>query len=67
MNAPKRNGIDEMYRGGVRVFASLIIIFGVVIVIATLVQGGGPLAVGFLLGLGFIALGAARLWLTFKS
>ena len=67
MSSPKRNGIDEMYRGGVRVFASLIIIFGVVIVIATLVRGGGPLSVGLLLGLGFIALGSARLWLTFKS
>ena len=67
MSSPKRNGIDEMYRGGVRVFASLIIIFGVVILIATLAKGGGPLAVGFMLGLGFIALGAARLWLTFKS
>ena len=63
---PERNGIDEMYRGGVRVFASLIIIFGVVILIATLVHGGGPLAVGLWLGLGFIGLGIARLWLTFK-
>jgi hypothetical protein len=63
---PRRNGIDEMYRGGVRVFASLIIIFGMVILITTLVNGGGPLSVGLLLGLGFVALGVARLWLTFK-
>ena len=66
MTAPKRNGIDEMYRGGVRVFAALIIIFGVVILVSTLAHGGGPLSVGLLLGLGFIALGVARLWLTFK-
>ena len=66
MTAPKRDGIDEMYRGGVRVFSALIIIFGVVILVSTLAHGGGPLSVGLLLGLGFIALGAARLWLTFK-
>jgi hypothetical protein len=66
MSQPERNGIDEMYKGGVRVFAALIIIFGVVILISTLIHGGGPLAVGFLLGLGFTALGVARLWLTFK-
>ncbi len=66
MSGGKRNGIDEMYRGGVRVFSGLIIIFGVVILISTIAHGGGPLAVGFLLGLGFTALGIARLWLTFK-
>lgn len=60
----KKNGIDEMYTGAVRVFSALIIIFGVVILISTLAQGGGPLSVGFLLGLGFLALGCARLYLT---
>ncbi len=59
----RRNGIDEMYAGAVRIFASLIIFFGIVIVVATVVQGGGPTSVGLLMGLGFIALGAARLWL----
>jgi len=60
----KRNGIDEMYTGAVRVFSSLIIIFGVVILISTIAKGGGPISVGFVLGLGFLALGGARLYLT---
>jgi hypothetical protein len=60
---PRRNGIDEMYTGAVRVFASLIIIFGVVILVSTLVKGGGPLSVGFLLGLAFLGLGCGRLYL----
>jgi hypothetical protein len=59
----KPNGIDEMYTGAVRIFASLIVAFGIVILVATLVQGGGPFSVGVLLGLGFIALGSARLYL----
>ena len=52
-----------MYAGTVRVFASAIIAFGVVILVATLVQGGGPISVGVLLGVAFIGLGAGRLYL----
>ena len=61
--SPRRDGVEEMYSGAVRVFSSLIIIFGVVIVVSTLVQGGGPLSVGMLIGLGFVALGAGRLYI----
>ena len=53
-----------MYTGAVRVFSALIIIFGLVILAVTLAHGGGPLSVGFLLGLGFLGLGCARLYLT---
>ncbi len=59
----KRNGIDEMYTGAVRVFSALIIIFGVVILAATISKGGGPLSIGIVLGLAFVALGSARLYL----
>ncbi|MFN2613024.1 MAG: hypothetical protein ABR536_06625 [Solirubrobacterales bacterium] len=62
----RRNGIDEMYTGAVRVAASLILAFGIIIVVATVVHGGGPLSTGVVLGLGFIALGSARLWLAFR-
>ncbi len=62
----KRNGVDELYAGAVRVFASLIIIFGVAILVSTLVRGGGPFSVGVVLGLGFVALGAARLYLALR-
>ncbi len=63
----KRDGINEMYTGAVRVFASLIVLFGAVILIVTLARGGGPLSVGVLMGLGFIALGAGRLYLAYRS
>jgi hypothetical protein len=54
---------DEGYQLAVRIFSVTIIGFGVAILIVTLARGGGPLAVGVLFGLLFIALGSGRLWL----
>jgi hypothetical protein len=36
---------------------------GVAVVVVTLAGGGGPLALGFVVGVLFAALGAARIWL----
>jgi hypothetical protein len=36
---------------------------GVAILVLTLVSGGGPLSLGILLGVAFVAVGAGRLWL----
>jgi hypothetical protein len=44
-----------------------IVIFGVLILILTLARGGGPLAVGVLFGLLFIALGSGRLYLSMRG
>jgi hypothetical protein len=55
---------DEGYQLAVRIFSVTIIGFGVAILIVTLARGGGPLAVGVLFGLLFIALGSGRLWLS---
>jgi hypothetical protein len=33
-----------------------------VILVTTLAAGGGPLSVGFVLGLAFLAVGGGRLW-----
>jgi hypothetical protein len=41
-----------------------IIGFGVAMLVLTLARGGGPLAVGVLFGLLFIALGCGRLYLS---
>lgn len=58
---------DEVYRGVTRILAAIITGFGIAIVAMTIARGGGPLAVGTLLGLGFTALGAGRLYLSFRS
>jgi multisubunit Na+/H+ antiporter MnhB subunit len=58
---------DEVYRGVTRIFAVLIVGFGIAIVIITLAAGGGPLSAGVLIGLLFSALGAGRLYLSLRG
>jgi hypothetical protein len=54
---------DQGYRLAVRVFSVTIIVFGLAMLVVTLANGGGPLAVGVLFGLLFVALGCGRLYL----
>jgi hypothetical protein len=44
------------------VFSGAMVVLGVAIVARTLAGGGGPLALGILLGLLFVAAGAGRIW-----
>ena len=43
--------------------STLIVVIGVALVVVTIAQGGGPLAIGVLLGVLFVALGVGRLYL----
>lgn len=45
------------------VLSVLLVIIGAVMVVSTIARGGGPLAVGVLVGLLFAGAGAARLYL----
>jgi hypothetical protein len=63
----KRPSADEGYQLAVRIFSVTIIGFGLVMLIITLARGGGPLAVGVLFGLLFIALGSGRLYLSTRE
>ena len=60
----RRPSADEGYQLAVRIFSVVIIGFGVAMLVLTLAPGGGPLAVGVLFGLLFIALGSGRLYLS---
>jgi hypothetical protein len=42
--------------------SGIIVLIGLAIIVRTLAAGGGPLALGLLLGLLFVAAGAGRLW-----
>ena len=53
--------VDRAYLAGSRALSALLCLVGVVLVAATLIRGGGPLALGVVVGLLFAALGAARL------
>ena len=57
---------DEVYRGVTRLFAVLIVGFGLTIVTVTLVNGGGITAIGVWIGLIFTGLGAGRLYLSLR-
>lgn len=58
---------DEVYRGVTRLFAVVIIGFGLAILVVTIAGGGGPLSTGVLLGLLFTGLGAGRLYLAVRN
>ncbi len=58
---------DEVYRGVTRLFAAIIIGFGIVIIVITLVHGGNAAAGGVWIGLIFTALGAGRLYLSLRG
>ena len=51
-----------MHQRAVRILSFVILALGLAILISTVANGGG--AVGFLLGLAFLAVGAGRLWLS---
>jgi hypothetical protein len=57
---------DEVYRGVTRVFAAIILAFGLTIVIVTIAHGGGMASFGVLIGIVFCVLGAARLYLSLR-
>lgn len=65
MSDPDRG--ERLYRGAVRGFSLAFIAIGLLVLVTTLANGGGPASLGFLLGLAFLAVGAARLWLGLRS
>ena len=58
---------ERIYHGSIRAFSILFIALGVVILATTLGAGGGPLSVGTLLGVIFVAIGAGRLWIATRT
>jgi hypothetical protein len=58
---------ERIYQGSVRVFSLVFIALGLALLISTLAAGGGPLSVGTLLGLAFLAVGAGRLWIASRT
>jgi hypothetical protein len=57
MSSPER-----LYHGSVRALSVVFIVLGVALLGITLGSGGGPLSIGVLMGVGFVAVGCGRLW-----
>ncbi len=45
-----------------RVLSVLMVVLGLAILVSTIARGGGPLAIGMLLGVLFVAAGVGRLY-----
>lgn len=57
---------ERFYRGSIRAISFLMIVLGLAILVSTLLNGGGPLSVGVLIGVAFVAVGAGRLWVSVR-
>jgi hypothetical protein len=55
--------VERAYLAGSRALSAILCLVGATLLVTTLVRGGGPLALGVVMGVLFCALGAARLWL----
>jgi hypothetical protein len=53
-----------VYARSVQLLSLAFLALGLLILISTFTHGGGPISLGTLLGLAFVAVGIARLWLT---
>jgi hypothetical protein len=54
---------DRAYHGAIKVFSLAFAVIGVVLLVVTLVNGGGPASIGFLMGILFVAVGIGRYWI----
>ena len=55
------------HRAAAMLLSAAMVALGIVMLARTLMAGGGPLAVGTVLGLLFVAAGAGRLYFTWRG
>ena len=58
---------ERIYRGSVRLLSLVFVALGLMLLVSTLVRGGGALSIGVLLGIAFLAVGVGRLWIAAKT
>jgi hypothetical protein len=56
-----------VHRSSTLVLSVALVVVGVALVVRTVAEGGGPLAVGVLLGVLFAAVGVGRLWIARRT
>ena len=56
-------GVQRAYTASTRLLSAALLVVGVAMVASTIARGGGPLALGVVLGILLVLLGAGRLWL----
>ena len=60
------NNKRDFHRAATLVMSAAMAVLGVAIVYVTLANGGGPLTLGFLLGVLFIGAGGGRFYITWR-
>jgi hypothetical protein len=58
---------ERFYRGSIRLFSLVFVVLGLGLLVSTFAKGGGPLSVGTLLGVAFLAVGVGRLWISART
>jgi hypothetical protein len=56
--------VQRAYIASTRLLSAALLVVGVAMVGSTIARGGGPLALGVILGIMLALLGAGRFWLT---
>ncbi len=56
--------MQRVYLASTRLLSAALLVVGVAMVASTIARGGGPLALGVILGIMLALLGAGRFWLT---
>jgi hypothetical protein len=58
---------ERAYHGAVRGLSLVFVVLGLVLLVATLANGGGPASIGFLMGILFTAVGIGRFWIASRQ
>jgi len=58
---------DRAYHGAVRAFSLVFVALGLLLLVVTLANGGGPASTGFLMGILFLAVGVGRFWIASRQ
>lgn len=59
--------VNRAYNASTRVLSAVLLVVGIAMVVLALARGGGPLALGVIVGTMFTLLGAGRLWLALRG
>ena len=54
----------DVHQASTRIMSAIMVVIGVAMIVTTIARGGGPLALGILLGTLFVLAGAGRIYLS---
>ncbi|WP_372789666.1 hypothetical protein [Paraconexibacter sp.] len=58
---------QELHNAATSIMSVLMVVIGVAMLVSTIARGGGPLALGVILGVMFLTVGSGRIWVARRS